>query len=259
MSRADSTCELPPPTEWMATGLFEASAHPLGAFNLEDFVRMLRIDRAEHLHRTVAEAEAIHETSFFRDPQLFDVLRETVLPRLIGANAERKTLRIWCAATSTGQEAYSVAMLLRDHFAELADWDLKIVGTDLSRLAVNHAQRGRYRQIDVSRGLSASKLAKHFAPNGEEWGIRPELRSMCQFRCVNLCRPLPKLPAFDLLLMRNVLLYLSAEERSEVFRSVHGQMAPDGYLVLGASDQAEDSTDLFRAESSQEYYFYRPA
>ena len=233
-------------------------ARPLGSFDFEEFVHTLQVDRTEHLHRAVAEAQTVHETCFFRDPRLFDVLRETVLPRLIGANSNRKTLRIWSAATSTGQEAYSIAMLLREHFAELADWDVNILGTDLSLSAIDYARRGRYRRNEVNRGLPARKLVKYLTQDGEEWEIAPALRSMCEFRCAGLCGLAPKQSAFDLVLLRNVLLYLPAARRSEVFRHVRRQIAPGGYLVLGASEQAEDSTDLFHAESSREYYFYSP-
>jgi chemotaxis protein methyltransferase CheR len=247
----------------MDTGALEGGAQtiarPPSIFNFEEFVRTLQVDRTEHLHRAVAEAETIQETSFFRDRKLFDVLRETVLPRLIGANSAGKKLRIWSAATSTGQEAYSIAMLLREHFAELVNWDVKIVGTDLSRGAIDYARRGRYRRSEVNRGLPVRKLVKYLARYGEEWEIAPALKSMCEFRCAGLCGPLLKQSAFDLVLLRNVLLYLPAERRSEVFRRVYRQMVPGGYLVLGAAEQAEDSTDLFHAESSREYYFYRPA
>jgi chemotaxis protein methyltransferase CheR len=149
-------------------------------------------------------------------------------------------------------------MLLREHFVELDEWDVKIVGTDLSRSAIDYARRGRYRRIEVNRGLPARKLAKYLTRDGEEWEIAPGLKSMCDFQCANLCQPPPKLQAFDLVLLCNVLLYLPAGRLSEVFRWVHHQTAPGGYLVLGAAEQAEDSTDLFRAEAAGDCYFYRP-
>ena len=233
-------------------------ARMAGAANLEELVSPLRIDQAPHLQRAVAEAMTINETSFFRDGRVFDVLRETILPRLIEANSTTRRLRIWSAACSTGQEAYSVAMLLCEHFPALADWDVKIVGTDISSQVVEYAGRGRYRRIEVNRGLPARMLVKYLTRDGEEWQMAPRLKSMCAFQAANLCGPLPTLPVFDLVLLRNVLLYFSEQDRSTVFGGVRHQMAPRGYLVLGASEQAEDSTKLFQAEFAQACYYYRP-
>jgi len=242
--------------------LFDSRLKPVaqlaGASNLEEFVGLLRVDRTAHLHSAVAEAMTINETSFFRDRKLFDALRETILPRLIEANQATRSLRIWSAACSTGQEAYSLAMKICEHFPDLAAWDIKIAGTDISRQVIEYARLGRYRRLEVNRGLPARKLVKYFARDGDEWEIAPRLRSMCEFQVANLCAPLPALPVFDLVLLRNVLLYLPRQDRGSVFRSVHRQIAPDGYLLLGAAEQAEDSTNLFQAEFAQDCYFYRP-
>jgi chemotaxis protein methyltransferase CheR len=243
--------------------LFETRLKPIarlaGASNLGDFVGLLRTDPTERLHSAVAEAMTINETSFFRDRKLFDVLRDTILPRLIEAKASQQRLRIWSAACSTGQEAYSVAMLIREGFADLAGWDIKIVGTDISHRVIDYAARARYRRLEVNRGLPARMLVKFLVRDEDEWNIVPAVRSMCEFRYLNVCGPLPKLPSFDLVLLRNVLLYFTVEDRKTVFRGVHRQMEPSGYLVLGASEQAEDSTALFQSEFAKEYYFYRPA
>jgi chemotaxis protein methyltransferase CheR len=232
--------------------LFEAKLKPIakvaGASNLEEFVNILRLDQSPQLHRAVAEAMTINETSFFRDRAVFNVLRESILPRLIEANSAEKRLRIWSAAASTGQEAYSVAMLLCEHFPHLASWDVKIVGTDVARPVIDYARRGRYRRLEVNRGLPARMLVKYFERDGEEWEVAPRLRGMCEFQYANLCGPL-----------RNVLLYFTSADRNSVLRSAHRQMARNGYLVLGAAEQAEDSTTLFQTEFSGECYFYRPA
>jgi len=189
---------------------------------------------------------------------MFDVLRDTILPRLIAANSAQRKLRIWSAACSTGQEAYSLAMLLCEHFSNLADWDVKITGTDVIHPVIQYARCGRYRRLEVNRGLPARKLVKYLVRDGEEWEVVPKLRSMCDFQYADLCAPLPRLPVFDLVLLRNVLLYFPQPSRSSVFQSVHRQIVSRGYLVLGASEQAEDSTKLFQAEFARECYFYRP-
>jgi chemotaxis protein methyltransferase CheR len=242
--------------------LFDTKLTPIarlsGAATLEDFVNMLKAGRPAHLHRAVAEAMTINETSFFRDITSFDMLRKVVLPELIEQRMQSRRLRIWSAASSTGQEAYSLAMSLAEYFPELAHWDVKIIGTDISRHVVDYAQKGRYRRLEVNRGLPARMLLKYMVRDGEEWEVSPLIRSMCEFRYANLCAPMPHLPVFDLVMLRNVLLYFSQHDRRTLFREIHRKIAPGGYLVLGNAEQAEDSTDLFEVEFAANCYFYRP-
>jgi len=242
--------------------LFDTRLTPIarvaGAANLEGLVNILRVDRPAHLHRAVAEAMTINETSFFRDVKPFEALRLTVLPNLIEQRQDVRRLRIWSAASSTGQEAYSVAMMLVEHFPELARWDVKIIGTDISRSVVDYAKRARYRRLEVNRGLRARFLMKYFERDGEEWEVCARVRSLCEFQLANLCAPLPPLPQFDLVMLRNVLLYFPQEDRTCVFSDVYRQMQAKGYLVLGNAEQAEDSTNMFQTEFGSECYFYRP-
>jgi chemotaxis protein methyltransferase CheR len=242
--------------------LFDTRLTPIarsaGAANMEDFVNILRAGRPAHLHRAVAEAMTVNETSFFRDMQPFEMLREVMIPSLIKERRKEQRLRLWSAASSTGQEAYSLAMLLAENFPELAHWDVKIIGTDISRQVVDHAQRGRYRRLEMNRGLPARMLLKYFLRKGEEWEVTAQIRSMCEFQYANLCAPLLQLPEFDLVLLRNVLLYFSQHDRRALFSGVHRRMKPNGYLLLGNAEQAEDSTDLFEVEFGANCYFYRP-
>ncbi|HZY62062.1 MAG TPA: protein-glutamate O-methyltransferase CheR [Edaphobacter sp.] len=242
--------------------LFDARLTPIarqtGAANLKDFVKLLKVDRTENLHRMVAEAMTINETSFFRDLKPFEMLRETIIPRLIELRRDTRRLRIWSAASSTGQEAYSVAMLIAEHFPLVASWDIKIVGTDISRFVIDQAQQGRYRRLEVNRGLPARMLLKYFSRDGEEWEISARIRSMCEFQYANLCGPLTGLPLFDLVLLRNVLLYFPPQDRSSLFQTVYRQMAADGCLMLGNAEQAEGSTDLFEVEFASGSYCYHP-
>ena len=242
--------------------LFETRLTPIarlsGAANLEDFVSMLRAGRPAHLHRAVAEAMTVNETSFFRDMTTFEMLRQVVLPQLIEHRLESRRLRIWSAASSTGQEAYSLAMLVAEYFPDLAQWDVKIIGTDISRHVVDYAQRGRYRRLEVNRGLPARMLLKYMVRDGEEWEVVPRIRSMCEFRYANLCTSIAQLPVFDLVLLRNVLLYFSQQDRRALFNEIYRKMPADGYLVLGNAEQAEDSTNLFQVEFAANCYFYRP-
>jgi chemotaxis protein methyltransferase CheR len=185
-------------------------------------------------------------------------LRLTVIPALIEQRRKTRKLRIWSAASSTGQEAYSIAMMLVESFPELADWDVKIIGTDISRSVVEYARRARYRRLEMNRGLRARLLMRFFERDGEEWEVCEQVRKLCDFQVANLCAPLPPLPQFDLVLLRNVLLYFPQQDRSCVFSDVYRHMSPSGYLLLGSAEQAEDSTNLFSIEFAQECYFYRP-
>jgi chemotaxis protein methyltransferase CheR len=242
--------------------LFDTRLTPIarrsGAANLEDFVNMLKAGRPAHLHRAVAEAMTINETSFFRDMTMFEMLRQVVFPQLIEERIETRRLRIWSAASSTGQEAYSLAMSLAEYFPDIAQWDVKIIGTDISRHVVDYAQKGRYRRLEVNRGLPARMLLKYMVREGEEWEVIPRVRSMCEFRYANLCAPMPHLPVFDLVMLRNVLLYFSQHDRKTLFKEIRQKVAPSGYLVLGNAEQAEDSTNLFEVEFAANCYFYRP-
>lgn len=242
--------------------LFDTRLTPIarlsGATNLKDFVNMLKAGTPAHLHRAVAEAMTVNETSFFRDITPFEMLREVVFPQLIEQRMEKRQLRIWSAASSTGQEAYSLAMSVAEYFPDLAHWDIKIIGTDISRHVVDYAQKGRYRRLEVNRGLPARMLLKYMVRDGEEWEVSPRIRSMCEFRYANLCAPMPQLPVFDLVMLRNVLLYFSQHDRRALFREIYRKIASGGYLVLGNAEQAEDSTNLFEVEFAANCYFYRP-
>jgi chemotaxis protein methyltransferase CheR len=149
-------------------------------------------------------------------------------------------------------------MLLLEHFPELLGWDVKIVGTDIARTVVEYAQRGVFRRIEMNRGLPARMLVKYFVRRGEEWEVSAKVKEMCEFRMANLCAPLPVLPEFDVVMLRNVLLYFPLRDRRRVFAEVHRQMQPKGYLMLGNAEQAEDSTDQFATEFAEDCYFYRP-
>ncbi|HXE08890.1 MAG TPA: CheR family methyltransferase [Acidobacteriaceae bacterium] len=218
----------------------------------------VQTNASARLNRAPVGTTALHETAFFRDRDTFDALRETLLPRIIEANMRNRRLGIWCAGCSTGQEAYSIAMLLRENFADqLADWDVEIVATDLAGSAIEYARRGRYRRAEVNRGLPARMLVRCFVREGDEWEIVPELRAMCEFRKGDVCTQIAEPDVYDLVLMRNVLLFLPEQDRAAAFASVHRRLAAHGVLALGQAEQAEDSTDLFEAEYMDRCCFYR--
>jgi chemotaxis protein methyltransferase CheR len=227
--------------------------------NVEELVDVLGTDRKSRLHRAEAEAKAIGETSFFRDWPVFELLREQVLPGLIARRLHIRKLRIWSAGCSTGQEAYSVAMLLCEHFPELAEWDMRIVGTDLSQEAVAVARTGRFCTREISQGLPASYQGRYMERMGQAWVVAARVSRLCEFVRADLREEVSDGNEFDLVLLRNVLLYLSPGERSRVLDGLRQQMAADGALVLGCGERAEDSTTLFTGELAPGCYVYHPA
>lgn len=221
--------------------LFESRLQRLlrarGLQSLDQLVAALRADATPALQRSVAEAMTINETSFFRDTAAFDLLREQLLPQLIENRRESRLLRIWSAASSSGQEAYSLAMLLREHFPQLAGWRIDILGTDLSSEMVERATAGRYQRIEINRGLPARMLLKYFIRTGDEWEVSPDLKRMCRFQQRNLCLAPILAETFDVILLRNVMIYFSQETRQQLLLTIHRSLARDGMLFLGLGEQ----------------------
>ncbi|WP_336924210.1 CheR family methyltransferase, partial [Aquipuribacter sp. SD81] len=184
----------------------------------------------------VVDAMTTNETSWFRDNGPFEVLRTALLPHLVRARAGERRLRIWSAACSSGQEAYSVAMLCTEVVPQ--DWTVEIVGTDLSPAMVARAQEGRFSQLEVNRGLPASHLVRWFTRDGAHWRVSPQLQRMTRFREGNLAEPFTDLGRFDVVLLRNVLIYFDAATKTDILRRVRGVTRPDGVLVLGAAESA---------------------
>jgi chemotaxis protein methyltransferase CheR len=208
-----------------------------GMQSLDQLVSALRSDSGSLLQRSVAEAMTINETSFFRDTASFDLLREELLPALIRERQNVRKLRFWSAASSSGQEAYSLAMLLREYFPSLLAWNIEIFGTDLSAEMIERARAGRYQRLEINRGLPARLLLKYLQRSGDEWEMAPDLRRLCHFQQRNLCDAAPYPERFDVILLRNVMIYFPPETRHTVLRRIHRSLAPDGALLLGVSEQ----------------------
>ena len=211
---------------------------------LEELVHHLRLRKNPVLERAIAEAMTINETSFFRDGRPFELLRTDLLPKLVDARRPMRSLRFWSAACSTGQEAYSLAMLIHEHFPLLASWNLRIEGTDICAEVVERARSARYHRIEMNRGLPARHIVRYFDHVGEDWVVKQEIKQICNFRQANLC--LPQLPfcraddRFDVIFLRNVMLYFSQETRKVLLANIHRILAPDGILFLGSSEQPAD-------------------
>lgn len=206
---------------------------------LESSVRLvawLRTGERPDLERATLEALVNNETTFFRDVRSFKLLRETVLPELIERRRASRRLRIWSAACASGQEVYSLAMLLTTNFPELAGWDLDILGSDLLPPHLERARSGRYRQQEVMRGLPAAMLVEHFTKDGTDWILSERIRNMVRLRELNLAKPWPPMPQMDLVLLRNVMIYFDAPAKQEVLGRVARALAQDGFLLLGGTE-----------------------
>ncbi len=236
--------------EYLADARLAPVAHQQGFASVDELVRQLRTRLSNDLSRRVVEAMATNETSFFRDGNPFEALRKHILPALIERRSAERTLRIWCAACSTGQEPYSVAMLLREHFPQLQGWRISLLASDLGIGVLDHARTGRYSQLEVNRGLPPTMLEKYFqrcATVGRagtaEYQIDDSLRTTVDFRPINLIEPWPAMAPFDIVMLRNVLIYFDAETRKTVLRRILSLMRPDAYLLLGGSENSMHLAD----------------
>jgi len=214
--------------------------------NLGDLVSALKAAPESALMTAVVEAMTTNESFFFRDKVPFDHFRSTIMPALLAARKTSRCIRIWCAAASTGQEPYSLAMSLKQMERELAGWRVDIVATDLSNEVLEKARNGLYSQFEVQRGLPIQLLIKHFTQIGDLWQIAPDIRAMVRYRQLNLLNDFAELGVFDVVFCRNVLIYFDLPTKIEVFDRLSRVMAGDGYLVLGAAETVVGLTDSFK-------------
>ncbi len=210
---------------------------------LRDLIGSLRIGHDGAIERAVVEAMTTNETFFFRDRLPFDLFRDVILPDVLVRNAGRRRLRIWCAAASTGQEPYSIAMLLQEAAPRLAGWQVDLIATDICTEVLEKAKLGLYSQFEVQRGLPVQWLLKYFTQMGEQWQIAQSLRSMVEFRYLNLLHGFEALGTFDVIFCRNVLIYFDAPTKSEILGRFGTSLAPGGSLLLGAAETVIGLTD----------------
>jgi chemotaxis protein methyltransferase CheR len=225
--------------------------------SLSELLAQLRTSSDNGLHRQIIEALVTSESSFFRDHHPFEALRKVVLPVLINRRSSQRRLDIWCAASAAGQEPYSVALLIREHFPELASWNIGLLATDLSREVLARAREGRYNQIEVNRGLPASLLVKYFEQRGTDWQLQSSIRNAVEFREMNLARPWPNLPRMDLVLIRNVMIYFDVETKKSILGRVARLLQPDGYLLLGGAETTINLHNSYRRVEPLKSGFYQ--
>ena len=220
-------------------------ARKAGLSSIAELVQKLQAGSRQMI-TDVVEAMTTNETFFFRDKVPFDHFRDHIMPEIIKARAGKRSVRIWCAAGSTGQEPYSLAMCLKEMGAALTGWRVEIIATDLSQEVLEKAKAGVYSQFEVQRGLPIQMLVKYFKQTGETWQINPELRAMIQHRQLNLLHDFAQLGTFDVIFCRNVLIYFDQDTKINIFNRLARQIEPDGFLVLGAAETVVGLTDTFR-------------
>lgn len=238
--------------------LFEARLLPIareqGVRTLDDLcARLRRLSDASLRHRVV-EAMTTNETFFFRESAHFDVLRHQILPPLIKARKTTKRLSCWSAASSTGQEAYSIAMLLAE--MGLDDWSISITGTDLASKVVERARTGQYSQLEINRGLPASLLVKYFDRQGSNWNLKAHLKKRAHFEQFDLRSSMRGFGPFDVVFCRNVLIYFDAETKSKIIEGIHGTLSKGGHLFLGASEVSFPPASKFWRRSYNDVVYY---
>jgi chemotaxis protein methyltransferase CheR len=243
--------------EYIAESRLATLVSQEGFSSLSDLVDQLRTNSFNGLHRKVVNAMTNNETWFFRDVQPFEALKERILPELKIARSAERSLRIWSAACSAGQEPYSISMSLLTNFPELRQWRVQILATDISTSVLEKAKRGRYSQLEINRGLPAAMLSKYFVRQGIEWEITSDVRERIEFRALNLSEVWPNLPPMDVILLRNVLIYGDVEMKKNILARVRRQLRPDGFLLMGGAETTLNLDDGFERVQYQNTAYYR--
>jgi chemotaxis protein methyltransferase CheR len=236
---------LEPGKEYLVETRLAPLLRQLNLNSIGELIGQLRFQSGNGLHRHIIEAMVTTESSFFRDHHPFEGLRRVVFPDLLNRRRDERRLNIWCAASSTGQEPYSIALLIREHFPELAGWRVSILATDLSRQVLERAREGRFSQIEVNRGLSAALLVKYFEQHGTDWQLKPAIRAMVDFQDLNLAQAWPPLPGMDLVLIRNVMIYFDVDIKKAILNRLQRVLRPDGYLLLGGAETTFGLNDSY--------------
>ena len=228
-----------------------------GYESIEELVKNLRNGPKNGLSTKVVDAMTTNETSFFRDIHPFETLKKHIIPDLIKKRGAAKQLNIWSGASSSGQEPYTFAMILRENFPELRTWKVNYMSSDISNEMLDRCRKGVYSQLEINRGLPATLMVKYFERHGTEWQAKEELRNMIDFRYLNLCEKWPLLPKMDLVLLRNVLIYFDVDMKKKILKQIQDLLQPDGYLFLGAAETTMSLNDSFERMDYKQSGCYR--
>ncbi|MFO1010992.1 MAG: protein-glutamate O-methyltransferase CheR [Planctomycetota bacterium] len=255
--RERSAIVLDPGKEYLAESRLAPIARGAGLPGIGELVAKLRTDPRGTLTDKVIEAMTTNETSFFRDVHPFEALRLNILPDLIKARANERTLNLWCAASSSGQEPYTIAMLIRENFPALIEWRIRFIATDISQEMLRRSRDGIYSQLEVNRGLPAKYLVKYFEKRGSDWQIKADLRSMIEFKELNLIKPWPAMPPLDVVFIRNVLIYFDLPTKRAILGNIRKVLRPDGYLFLGGAETTLSLDESFKRAQVGPTWCYR--
>jgi chemotaxis protein methyltransferase CheR len=242
--------------EYLVESRLQPIVQASGERTLDRLVSRLRSSPEGSLHTQVVEALTTNETSWFRDRHPYDAFESVILPDLLSRRAKERRLTVWSAATASGQEAYSIAMVLHERLAAEPGWDVRVLASDLSEQMVRRTRAGRYSQLEINRGLPAARLVRHFSRAGTEWQVNEPLRRLVEVRQLNLAAPFPPLPPIDVTFLRNVLIYFQVESRRQILQRVRRVMRPGGYLLLGAAETTLD-VDAFERVPHDKATVYR--
>ena len=248
---------LAPDKQYLIDSRLNPLARELGCASLAELVQKMRAPGADALLARVTETMTINESFFFRDKIPFDRFKDTILPALMEARANTRRLRIWCSACSTGQEPYSLAMILKSMKEKFAGWNVDIVASDISQDVLERAKAGIYTQFEVQRGLPIQMLMQFFQQVGEQWRISEEIRKMVQFRHLNLIERFNILGTFDVVFCRNVLIYFDLKTKSDILERIAQQLSPEGYLVLGAAETVVGLSESFKPHADKRGLYVR--
>ncbi|WP_432978830.1 CheR family methyltransferase [Dactylosporangium sp. CA-233914] len=241
--RRDAAIVLEAGKEYLVEARLLPLARQSGLPSVSEFVNRAQQKPNSEIHAKIVDALTTNETSFFRDGEPFKQLVDTVLPDLLQRRAAARTIKVWSAASSSGQEPYTLAMVLQDNLPP--GWTYDIVGTDISTEMLTRAEAGQYTQLEVNRGLPAPLLVKHFERNGAHWKVTAALRKSVSFRRLNLAAPFPPMGPFDIVFIRNVLIYFDVQTKRSVLQRVAGTLRPDGWLFLGSAETTIGIDDRF--------------
>ncbi|MBI5428099.1 MAG: protein-glutamate O-methyltransferase CheR [Nitrospinae bacterium] len=240
-----SAIVIEPGKEYLVEARLQPLAQREGFPSIQELVAKLRSDRFNCLHQKVVDAMTTNETSFFRDVHPFETMRKIIVPEIMAKRAGLRELNVWCGASSSGQEPYTIAMLLRENFPELAKWKVVFMASDISQEMLTRSRNGMYSQLEINRGLPAAYLVKYFQRVGMEWQIKEDLRKTIDFREINLCGAWPHIPKLDIIFMRNVLIYFDVNTKKTILGKIRQLLKPDGYLFLGAAETTLNLDDNF--------------
>jgi chemotaxis protein methyltransferase CheR len=255
--RKQSGVVLEPHKDYLAELHLDKLATQAGFNSIAAFTEHLKTIPFNSLHIQAVEALLISETSFFRDRYPFEALQTSVLPSLIQSRSSKRSLNIWSAGCSTGQEPYSIAILIREFFPELSSWRIRLVASDFSKRSLDRAQQGAYTTLEIGRGLTPNLRDRYFQQVGQVWQIKDEIRQMIEFQQLNLIYPWHALPEMDIIFLRNVLIYFNSETKQSILNKVQHALKEDGYLFLGSGETTFYLDSRFEAIHGKTSLYHR--